>query len=355
MFYVFDDIDGKNCIYVTKDNEVYAFGANYSGTLGIGNIGAVEVPVLIKKLSHKKINQFYCGNGFMFAKSKDNKVYCWGKNNLAQLGRGFESKYSKPVRNDFLSSFDIMDITCGRNHSLALTSNGDVYGWGDNECGQVGCGSGARIITLPTRIEIFLKIKSISCGDYHSLALTQGRSVFSWGKNDYGQLGEFWVDKKNAPSNIIDNNIISIASNHNNSYLLSKDGILIVHGQIVRAFNTSTSQNFAKLPGLSPDSCICATNDLMIAITNETVYELRRNEIPIIKLGGHHFTYNHHTINTHNMTHRPFHIINYEKTLQLGSGSFGNVFKCRDISSGNQFFAVKVLNNQGNYNYFHKF
>ena len=344
-FCVFDDTDGKNCIYVTKNSKVFAFGSNYLGILGIGDIGSIEEPVLIKEICGQNISKFYTGNGFMFAQNNSNGIFCWGCNKQGQLGLGYESDYSKPTKNNFLSGLDIIDISCGQNHTLALTRNGDVYGWGGNEWGQVGCGSNDNIITVPTKIEIFLRVKAIACGDYHSLALTNGRSVLSWGKNEFGQLGQFWYDKTNAPSNIVANSIVSIACNHDNSYLLSRDGTLSMHGHIVCASNACTSQNFAKLPGTSSDASICASiNGSVVTHFNGLVYELRRREIPLIKQD--YFSYNHYLVDNYRITHRPIHIVNYEKMCKLGNGSFGTVFKCRDKSM-NQLFALKILNNKG--------
>ena len=350
-YYVFDDIDGKNCIYVTIDDDVFAFGTNYGGILGIGDVGPVEEPVLIREICGKHVSQFFHGNGFLFAKNHLNEIYCWGQNKFGQLGLGYECAYLKPVKNNYLSVLAIESLSCGQSHTLALTRAGDAYSWGGNEWGQVGANSPTKIISVPTRVDIFLKIKSVSAGDHHSMVLTQGKSVLSWGRNDYGQLGRFGYPYSPGPTSIIQNDIISIACNQDNSYLLDKYGTVSVHGKLVCSFNSHATPSIAKLPNTTTDTTVptdtklCASsNGTVVAAYRDKLYELRRTAIPLTEQD--HFEYGHHLAENHDVTCWPVRVVNYDKVRFLGSGSFGDVYQCRSRISA-KVFAVKILINQG--------
>ncbi|KAI1887412.1 hypothetical protein AGOR_G00190030 [Albula goreensis] len=84
-------------------------------------------------------------------------------------------------------------IACGQDHCLALCKSGQVYSWGKGEEGQLGIGAcqlknlKPRKVVIP--IPILIPIFQVSCGNVHSLALTAGGEVFSWGQNSHGQLG----------------------------------------------------------------------------------------------------------------------------------------------------------------------
>ena len=84
-------------------------------------------------------------------------------------------------------------MSCGCCHSLVLTLEGEAYGWGHNGFGQIGKSKSDNnnYQLIPYFINEFdgEKVKSISYGNLHSLALTESGSVYSWGSNSWGQLG----------------------------------------------------------------------------------------------------------------------------------------------------------------------
>jgi hypothetical protein len=86
----------------------------------------------------------------------------------------------------------VVSAKCGYNHTLCLDEDGSVYSWGYGKDGALGHDNFENIPT-PKKIEFFaknnIKIKSIECGDYFTLALTEDGTVYTWGHNNYGQLG----------------------------------------------------------------------------------------------------------------------------------------------------------------------
>ncbi|CAG2172515.1 unnamed protein product [Oppiella nova] len=131
-----------NILFVTTDDMVYGLGSNVCGKLELGHNEPIHSPQPIPELCHQKIHTFISGYDFVLAMNSVNHVYSWGPNRWGQLGRNEtpEDVYSKAERISFFDDKDVRQISCGSRHSLALTSSGQVYGWGCNSWGQIGCG-----------------------------------------------------------------------------------------------------------------------------------------------------------------------------------------------------------------------
>ncbi|XP_054158278.1 uncharacterized protein LOC128956581 [Oppia nitens] len=126
-----------------------------SGILGLGhNNSEVNEPQIIPELCDKKVQKFIIGIGFALCITLDQQIYSWGWNKYKQLGRHTinDDEGKKPAIITYLSDKCIIDITCDSHYSLALTSAGTVYGWGNNTYGQCGCGQYALCIDSPTRV-----------------------------------------------------------------------------------------------------------------------------------------------------------------------------------------------------------
>jgi hypothetical protein len=129
----------------------------------------------------------------------------------------------------YLSDKQIIDTCYGCDHSLVLTNCGEVYAWGWNQFGEVGDGSN-DIQLIPIKLNAFNdeKVIQISCGYLHSMALTESGRVFSWGSNDFGQLGLNNNNKHvNKPSIVSLSNEIAIkkiSCGREHSLLLSQNG-----------------------------------------------------------------------------------------------------------------------------------
>ena len=118
-----------------------------------------------------------------------------------------DNKFPKTWNKMFLSSMNdrdefminIIKIECGAYHSLLLDSNGDLYTFGYNGCGQLGLGTIQKHdhdkayspMVIPYFKENYIKIKDISCGFQHNLALDLNGNVWSWGYNGEGQCGHY--------------------------------------------------------------------------------------------------------------------------------------------------------------------
>lgn len=143
----------------------------------------------------KSFKSVAVGEYHMAAITVDGEVYAFGKNNRGQLGVAAEA--GTPVLVDSLAGVKAVAVACGRQHSLVLDDSGAVFGFGDNTLGAVGSGAKA-IVRTPVRIEFPTpeKVVEIACGRDHSLFLTAGGSVFATGADSDGQLGDGFADLK---------------------------------------------------------------------------------------------------------------------------------------------------------------
>ncbi len=123
-------------------------------------------------------------------------------------------------------------IKCGAFHSLALTLSGEVYVWGWNY-GQIGCGDNKKVL-MQNKVKNLNKhkIKMISCGCYHSMALTESSCAYIWGDNRCGQLGIENIKSSNEPKRLElkDVFIDKITCGVSHSLLLTNDGVIYAFG-----------------------------------------------------------------------------------------------------------------------------
>lgn len=266
LFYIFNnlsekypyDINGTNVIIVTDNDETKVMGENSNGCLGVTEKQKDKTLTILGQLSGKKPISFSNGSYHVVARSSTHNIYCWGYNNTGQMGIGTNGNQSKtPEMNEFLSTKTIVDVCCGDWHSLALTSTGEVYAWGDNQFGQIGNGSSKTMESTPVKLEFEShSIIAISCGSLHSMALTEKGDVFAWGFNSYGQLGVGNTLDMSKPKLIKMNlSFKKMSCGQNHSLLLTTDGLLYVFGKTYLSYrgskkvpmNISYSENFTEI------------------------------------------------------------------------------------------------------------
>ena len=138
-------------------------------------------------------------------------VLAWGDNQSGELGNGTftRSLYAVPVSapvvaGNTVTLNNVVQVSGGSNYSLALTADGYVYAWGDNTYGQLGSGqntfgTSSSNSDVPARVQSefggdLTGIVAISAGQDHALALGADGTVYAWGRNQYGQLGNGAAD-----------------------------------------------------------------------------------------------------------------------------------------------------------------
>ncbi|XP_054238554.1 probable E3 ubiquitin-protein ligase HERC4 isoform X5 [Indicator indicator] len=207
------------------------------GQLGLGGID--EEIVLEPRRSdfflNKRIRDVGCGLRHTVFVLDDGTVYTCGCNDLGQLGH--EKARKRPEHVGALDAQNIVAVSCGEAHTLALNDKGQVYAWGLATDGQLGLPGTEECIRVPRNIKSLseIQIVQVACGYYHSLALSKGSEVFSWGQNKYGQLGLGYEYKKQNSPHVIKSLLgipfAQIAAGGAHSFVLTLSGAIFGWGR----------------------------------------------------------------------------------------------------------------------------
>lgn len=188
----------EHTIALKSDGTVWTWGANKFGQLGDGTTIAKSLPVQVGGLS--EVVTIDGGAGHTLAVKSDGTVWAWGLNNYGQLGDATTENKSIPVQVNGL--LDIIAVACGGNHSVALDRNGDVWAWGANEYGQLGIGGESSLGSKrnkPEKVNGLSGIIALACGGSHTIALSKDGEIYGWGCNQKGQIGDGTYMKRTAP------------------------------------------------------------------------------------------------------------------------------------------------------------
>lgn len=239
---------GWHTIVVNSEGKVYTWGYNNHGQLGNGKTDTPSnVPVAVDTggvLDGKTITAVAMGMEHSIALASDGTIYTWGRNDYGQLGNGNNSDSNVPVAvvtSGVLSGKTIISVAAGVWHSIALASDGTVYTWGRNAYGELGNGNAGTDNNVPVAVNTsgVLSDKiiiSIAGGEYNSIALASDGTVYAWGHNDYGQLGNGNNSDRNVPFAVDISGVLSgktitaIASGRQHSIALRSDGIVYTWG-----------------------------------------------------------------------------------------------------------------------------
>ena len=181
--------------FLTEGGDVYIWGFGNTGRLGLGDQETVlSATKITGALDDANIVIIEHGNGVSFAISDTGDLYGWGQNTSGQLGLGDEDNRYEPVKID-VDGKTVVSVSSGTSHTLVLTSDGSVYGFGANRDGQAdpdeleGPGDPVNEILTPQLVEgLPADIVGISADTQTSFAITSDGRVFGWGENEFGQL-----------------------------------------------------------------------------------------------------------------------------------------------------------------------
>uniref|UniRef100_A0A3B5B6K7 HECT and RLD domain containing E3 ubiquitin protein ligase 4 n=1 Tax=Stegastes partitus TaxID=144197 RepID=A0A3B5B6K7_9TELE len=182
----------SHTLALNDKGQIFSWGFGSDGQLGLNNFEeCVRVPRNIKTLSDVQIAQVACGYWHSHALSRGEDVFSWGQNRYGQLGLGMNGQsVSTPQIIQSLQGIPFAQISAGGAHSFALTLSGAVFGWGRNKFGQLGLNdSNDRCFPALLKSLRSQRVIYISCGEDHTAALTKLRGVFTFGAGGYGQLG----------------------------------------------------------------------------------------------------------------------------------------------------------------------
>ncbi|XP_055954935.1 probable E3 ubiquitin-protein ligase HERC4 isoform X2 [Patella vulgata] len=198
----------SHSMVLTTAKEVFTWGDNSFGQLGREGIAEDQqkTPKLVKTLAVYSVLQIACGNNHCLVLTSEGLVASWGANNHGQLGCDQNISYrASPKFIECLKGIPVAQIATGGNHSFILSQSGAVFGWGRNSFGQLGVND-ERDRPFPTLCKSLRnqKIKYLSCGEDHTAALTQSGGVFTFGAGSYGQLGHCSAQNEVLPKQVME-------------------------------------------------------------------------------------------------------------------------------------------------------
>lgn len=185
----------------------------------------------------KRVVDIACGSYHTLVLTSDGEVYAWGQNNCGQIGSGSTTNQPTPRKvTAGIGSRRVEAIACGQIASMAVLDTGEVFSWGYNGNGQLGNGTNANQPN-PTRVSNLtaVVIQKVICGNAHSLLLSDDGAIYAFGSNSYGQLGTGTKSNQTSPVRIGADlgRFVDIAASHYNhiSAALSQEGKVYMWGQ----------------------------------------------------------------------------------------------------------------------------
>ena len=177
---------GSHTAILKSDGTVWTYGNNTYGQLGDGTTKDKDDPVQVVLPEGVKAKQIAVGEEHTLVVTTDGEVYAFGTNYNSALGIDELTAYSEvPVK---LELENISKIAASNYQSIAITEDGNVYVWGQNTNGELGTGS-YNNVKVPTRLRDVADIIDVSLGNNHSILLDRNGKVFITGLNSFGQLG----------------------------------------------------------------------------------------------------------------------------------------------------------------------
>jgi parallel beta-helix repeat protein len=249
---------GQHSIALKNDGTVWAWGYNDSGQLGDGTNNESNVPVQVKDPDDLSgfltdVTEIAGGGSHTIALKNDGTVWAWGYNGSGQLGDGTNNNSNVPVQvkdPDDLSGFltGVTAIAGGGSHTIALKNDGTVWAWGNNDYGILGDGTNTDS-NVPVQVSNLTDVIEIAAGGLHTIALKKDGTVWAWGNNSFNQLGSGKIPYSNVPiqvNNLTD--VTTIAVGYGHSIALKKDGTVWALGNNLSGQLGDGTNNNSKVP-----------------------------------------------------------------------------------------------------------
>jgi uncharacterized delta-60 repeat protein len=234
---------GNDLVLVWKQNRAMSWGWNNGGQLGLmdrNNQGLPRDVIGTGWLAGKTLVSMAGGINHSLALCTDGALLAWGGNDHGQLGTGDPVTYTaiapEPVELD--EKFPTA-IAAGYTHSMMLLNNGQVWCWGEDTYGQLGNAGGFFEASLPVYAKGALSSKTvigIAAGSYHSLAVCSDGTVAAWGRGQRGQLGNGTLVDTAQPEEVdlswlpLGQKVIAVAAGENHSMALTDGGTVATWG-----------------------------------------------------------------------------------------------------------------------------
>ena len=264
---------GRYVLSLRSDGTVWGWGRNYIGVLGDVS-GSTFTPVQIQGLP-PNIVQISAGGIHAAALAADGSVWTWGGNNAGQLGYPTPGAQYSTVPHQVPGVSGVKQVSAGGEFTVALRSNGEVWTWGRNDHGQLGDGTHTDR-TTPARNQAGYGMTQVSAGGYYALARRAG-SVWAWGANDSGQLGNGSTVADSATPVIVDRrtqNATQLMTGYTHAFAVDPDGSLWAwgannNGELGLGTAGPAVRTPQKVPGLTGVTQLAAAVEISMALRSD--------------------------------------------------------------------------------------
>ncbi|MDF1884195.1 Ig-like domain-containing protein [Sulfurimonas sp. SAG-AH-194-C21] len=216
---------------VKSNGTLWAWGNNLYGQLGDGTGTAKNIPTQ-EDSNSTNWSSIEAGRYYTVATKSDGTLWGSGYNALSQLGDGTsESKTSYTQESSGATIWS--SASGGSNHTVALKNDGTLWTWGQNDHGQLGDGTIDNGKSFIQEVSASTTWSSIETGRAHTVAIKSDGTLWAWGWNLYGQIGDGTITNKSTPTqeNSGSTNWSSIATRENHTVAIKSDGTLWAWGQ----------------------------------------------------------------------------------------------------------------------------
>jgi alpha-tubulin suppressor-like RCC1 family protein len=262
---------------------IWSSGDNFSGQLGQGN--TTNSTSFAQIGSSNSWRSLALGNTYSLALDNLNNLYSWGDNVSGQLGKG--NTYiavPRQVGNDF----NWEKVFSGVVHSAAIKKDGSLWMWGRNRYGQLGDGLSATNVDIPKQVGTGKDWKYVSLGGYQTLAIKANGSLWGWGFNSSGQLGDGTIIQRTTPVQIgtaTDWKTVSTALTH--SVGVKTNGTIWYWGNIASGTFSITSSIPIQIGSATDWTAISAGSNHILALkSNGTLWAWGLNNYSQLGLGN---------------------------------------------------------------------
>lgn len=252
-----------------KDGSLWAWGFNGKGQLGDDTRDLKVSPVQVLQPGSGVV-ALTAGDRHVLALKADGSVRAWGDHSFGQLGDGDMNGDLTPARMTapgiavvgLAPGSGVIALAAGTVHSLALKKDGSVWAWGHDMHGQLG--NGSTDLKIPTPLQVFSSgssVIAIAAGGFHSLALKTDGSVWAWGRNNAGQLGDGTTESKHSPVQVLPpgSGAVALTAAGDHSIVLKADGSIWEWGETtLRELGHEATASAKLIPTRIPDFSLSA-------------------------------------------------------------------------------------------------
>jgi len=217
-------------VSMKADGTLWAWGRNNVGQLGDGTTADKNTPTLIANLE-SLWTETSTGEFHTAALKADGTLWTWGANTAGQLGDGTTTDRLTPVQ-EATAATDWVAVATGTNHTVALKADGTLWAWGNNGEGRLGDGTTTDQSMPVQEATAATDWVAVDAGSYHTVALKADGTLWAWGSNYYGQLGDGSTTDRWTPVQEDSGSIdwVAMDAGHLHTVALKADGTLWAWG-----------------------------------------------------------------------------------------------------------------------------